>query len=101
MSFTGRRRYPADFSCWDGGVEVAGYDGSYCMDVRYHNEIDVYGATCASTSTITAGRISFDDVVVSAGNYTNYTANIPPDFTVEGKILAVDVTVIPLGLTSF
>jgi hypothetical protein len=92
-------------SCYQSGGPQLDPDGQglmNCRDIRYRNDGKLYGGgTRSGDGTVGMYQVSWDDVQVSAGNYTNYTSNDVRGWEVPGTVMAVDVTGIPVGATFF
>jgi hypothetical protein len=89
-----------DVYCYDsGGPEI--WDGfSYCASLRIINDCDLYGGILSNSfQTVDTSGVSFDDVVITVGDSSNYT--VPPDWNTTSKLLVIDVTNIPVGVTFY
>lgn len=89
-----------DIYCYDsGGPEL--WDGfSYCASLRIINDCDLYGGVLSNSfQTVDTSGVSFDDVVITVGNSSSYT--VPPDWDTPSKLLVIDVTNIPVGVTFY
>jgi len=89
-----------DVYCYDtGGPEI--WDGfSYCSSLRIINDCDLYGGILSNSfQTVDTSGVSFDDVVITVGDSSSY--NVPPDWDTPSKLLVIDVTNIPVGVTFY
>lgn len=89
-----------DVYCYDtGGPEI--WDGfSYCASLRIINDCDLYGGILSNSfQTVDTSGVSFDDVVITVGDSSSY--NVPPDWDTPSKLLVIDVTNIPVGVTFY
>lgn len=89
-----------DVYCYDtGGPEI--WDGfSYCASLRIINDCDLYGGILSNSfQTVDTSSVSFDDVVITVGDSSSY--NVPPDWDTPSKLLVIDVTNIPVGVTFY
>lgn len=89
-----------DVYCYDtGGPEI--WDGfSYCASLRIINDCDLYGGVLSNSfQTVDTSGVSFDDVVITVGDSSSYT--VPPDWDTPSKLLVIDVTNIPIGVTFY
>jgi hypothetical protein len=89
-----------DVYCYDSGGP-AFWDGfSYCASLRIINDCDLYGGVLSNSfQTATTSSVSFDDVVITVGDSSSYT--VPPDWDTASKLLVIDVTNIPVGVTFY
>jgi hypothetical protein len=90
--------------CYDsGGPQLDPGTGlNQCKDIRYKNDGKLYGGGVRpGDGTVGMYAVSWDDVQVSAGNYTNYTTGDARGWTAPVTVMAVDVTNIPVGQTFF
>jgi hypothetical protein len=101
-SVMGGYRTAGDLYCYDtGGPTIGGGGpGEFCNDLKYQNDHKLYGGALSNSSqTVTTANVSYDDVLVSAGNSNSYF--IPPNWNIPTKILVIDVTNIPIGVTFY
>jgi hypothetical protein len=97
-SVMGGYRTAGDLYCYDTGGPS--FIDGYCNDIKYQNDHKLYGGALSNSSqTVVTGNVSFDDVLVSAGNSDNYY--VPPNWDRPTKILVIDVTNIPIGVTFY
>ncbi|WP_156359170.1 hypothetical protein [Sphingomonas sp. Leaf242] len=91
--------------CYQSGGPQLDPDGGglqNCRDIRYRNDGKLYGGGVRpGDGTVGMYQVSWDDVQVSAGNYTNYSQNDVRGWECPGTVMAVDVTNIPVGATFF
>jgi hypothetical protein len=90
--------------CYDsGGPKQDGGEGlGGCRDIRYQNDGKLYGGGFnPGANTVGMYAVSWDDVRVSAGNYSNYTSGDVRGWDCPTTVMAVDVTDIPVGATFF
>lgn len=91
--------------CNDGGgpqLDPSGEGLRTCRDIRYKNDGKLYGGGVRpQDGTVGMYAVSWDDVQVSAGNYTNYSQNDARGWEAPVTVMAVDVTNIPVGQTFF
>jgi hypothetical protein len=91
--------------CYDSGGPRVDPDGTglaQCKDIRYSNDGKLYGGGVRpGDQTVGMYAVSWDDVTVSAGNYTNYSQNDARGWEAPVTVMAVYVTAIPVGQTFF
>ena len=100
-SVMGGYRIAGELLCYDaGGPTIDEGGGSFCNDLKYQNDCKLYGGALSNSSqTVDTSTVSFDDVLISAGNSGSYY--VAPDWNSPSKIIVIDVTNIPVGQTFY
>ena len=101
-SVMGGYRTAGELNCYDFGGPTIPEEGPgyYCNDLKYQNDCKLYGGALSNSSqTVATSTVSFDDVLVSAGNSNSYY--IPPNWNSPTRLLIIDVTNIPVGQTFY
>jgi hypothetical protein len=99
-SALGGHSIPGEAACYDSGNPNFD-DLTTCNNIQARIDGKLYGGrTDSGGSRVTAGQVSYDDVLGSYGNYSSYQQN-GGGWEIANLILVVDVTSIPVGVTFF